>query len=114
LRGRALGDDASVFHHQHALGEGEHLLAAVRHQHYGNRVSRVPGAQVGHQAGASGSVEAGERLVEQQHPRTRDQRARQGDALPLTAGKHAGAAPQQRHDAERFRDRRDSLVPLGG
>ena len=51
----------------------------------GHAAALADGAKFGAHAGAQVGIECTERLVEQDHARLGDERARQRDALPLTA-----------------------------
>ena len=57
-------------------------------------------------------VERGERLVEQEQPRLRGERARQRDALRLAAGDGARASARGVPHVEAFEQRQRPLAPL--
>ena len=69
--------------------------------------------QVVLQVGAGERVERRERLVEQQHLRPRHQRARDGDALRLSAGEFARPHRRLLGQADALERARDALAAFG-
>ena len=64
------------------------------------------------QVGSGESVQRRERLVEQEHFRTRHQRPRDGDALRLAAGQFARPHPGFVGEADALERGRDALPPF--
>ena len=77
------------FEHDHPIRERERLQRIVRHQQTHPVERRQVLAEIAPQLRASLDVDGGERLVEQQEPRLDRERARQRDALALSAGERA-------------------------
>ena len=69
LVGRAGDDDAAAVHDGHPVGEPVGLLQVVRGEQDGQRLVRGQPADLGPHRGAGLRVEAGRRLVEEQHLR---------------------------------------------
>jgi hypothetical protein len=77
--------DTAVVHHHHAVGHLECLFLVVGDEHAGHVQLVVQAAQPAPQFLAHFGIECAERFVEQQHLGLDGQRARQRDALPLSA-----------------------------
>ena len=88
--GRADLLDAAFIHHHHAVGHLQRLFLIVGDKHAGdvNFVVQLP--QPAAQFQADLRVQRAERLVQQQDAGLDRQGARQGDPLPLAAGKLGG------------------------
>ncbi len=107
--GPFLGDEA-VVEHQHPGREGEGVEGVVGDQQgHAGEVAQVLG-QLEAQAGRDADVEAGERLVEEQHGGLGGQRASQGDPLGLATGELVRTAVRQRADAEPVEPRLGDVV----
>ena len=76
----------AVAHHRHAIRQRERFLLVVRHEHRRDAEPLLQAAQLDLHLLAQHLVERAERLVEQQHGRLDDDRARERDALLLSAG----------------------------
>ena len=88
----------------------------ARRGHLGDRVADIEDRhpdlvaqplEVGQDLLLARGVERGERLVHQQQPRAREQRAADRDALLLAAGEAGGPAIEQVADAEQLDDAGD-------
>ena len=86
LLGPALLHHHALVHDGDAVGEAERLALVVGHEHERAADLLVDAAQLLLHGLAQLEVEGGERLVEQQHARAHDERARQRHALLLAAG----------------------------
>ncbi len=84
--------DAAVVHHHHGVGQGHGLLLRVRDVDEGQAQFLLPAPQLRAHLHAQEGVERGQGLVEQQHARLGDERARQRHALLLPAGEFARLA----------------------
>ena len=100
LLGRALRQNAALFEGDHALTQGENLLAAVRDVEDRNAVGRIPDPQVGDDLGSRRAVERCKRLIQQQQTRLRHQRTRQRRPLAFAAGDGVGLAAGEMLDAK--------------
>ena len=78
--------DATGVHHHHLIGHLQRLVQIVGNEQAGEMQRVVQLAQPATQLLAHPRVERAKRFVEQQHARLDGERARQGDALALTAG----------------------------
>ena len=87
LVGRADLLDLAFVHHQHAVGQFEGLFLVVGHENAGQMDFVVQAAEPLPEFLPDLGVQRAERLVQQQHFRLDGQRAGQGHALPLSAGK---------------------------
>src|SRR6185437_8310924 len=85
LVGGALGDDAAVVEHRDAVGEIIGLIQVLGGEEDGDAVGDQPADRLPHVAAAA-RVQAGGRLVEEQHLRLGDQAHGQVEAPPHTAG----------------------------
>ncbi len=70
---------------RNAIGHRERFFLIVRHVDEGDAHLLLNGFQLDLHLLAQLQIERTQGLVEQQHPRTQDQRAGQSDALPLAA-----------------------------
>ena len=73
-------------HDGDAVGQGQRLFLVVGDEDEGDADGALQCAQLDLHLLAQLLVERAQRLVQQQHLRLADQRAGQGDALPLAAG----------------------------
>src|SRR3954469_13876299 len=92
--GRRAGDDRTVGHHQHPVGQAEHLRdLAGDHDHGHAAVGQRPDQGVDLRAGADVDSPGG--LVEQQHPAVAQQPAGEHDLLLVAAreGSHQAGDP---------------------
>ena len=80
-------------HHHDAIGQHDCLIDVMGDQHQSRLGVGPQIEQMILQVGAGESVERRERLVEQEHLRTRHQRPRDSDALRLAAGQFARPHP---------------------
>ncbi len=79
-------DNSTGLQNQDAVGQGQHIEKVVGDQHCRSAVAgQIVTQQLSHRA-RGGDVEAGERLVEQQHIRVCGHCTRQSDTLSLTTG----------------------------
>ena len=95
-------DRAALIHHADAVRDRHRLLLVVGDDHEGEAEPLLQLHQLELRLLAQLLVERRERLVEQQHARTLDQRARERDALALAAGelvRLARAKPSSRTSA---------------
>ena len=106
--------DAALIEHDDAFAEREDLAVRVGHVQDGNVVRRVPGAQIVDDPRLRRVIERRQRLVEQQHVRIGDQRARQRHALTFAAGNRVRPPGEQVVDAETLGRRDDLCVAFGG
>ena len=83
--GRSGREHAATLEHDDPFAEREDFAVRMRDVQDGDVVRRVPGAQILDDPRLGGVIEAGQRLVEQQHLRIGDERTRQRGALTLTA-----------------------------
>ena len=90
------------FHQHHVIGEAQHLVELMADIHHGNRTVVTQALQVRQHFGAPRRIQRGQRLIQQQQPRLRQQRAADGDALALAARKTDGAPRQQRRQAQQL------------
>jgi hypothetical protein len=84
--------DQAVVHDDHGVGQRHRFFLRVRDVHEGQAQFLLPAAQLGAHLDAQEGVERRQRLVEQQHARLGDERARQRHALLLAAGQLARLA----------------------
>ena len=80
--------DAAVLDDQHAIGQRDGFGDVVRHQDRGKALIVPDPLQQPLHRNPRQRIERAERLVERQHARMADQRARQRHALLLSAGQH--------------------------
>ena len=78
--------DATLIHHDNEIGESQRLVLAVGHVDEADAELPLEALQLLAHAHAQERVECGKRLVEQQHARIGDERARERHALLLPAG----------------------------
>ena len=86
LRGRADLLDAALVEHGQAVAHRQRLLLVVRDVDERDADLVLDALELGLHALAQLEVQRAERLVEQQHARAVDDRARERDALALAAG----------------------------
>ncbi len=89
---RTLGDDASGVEHDDSFPEGEYFFAAVRDIKNRDAVGFGSICGVVDDVRLRGSIERGQRFVEQQNFGIRHQCSRQRDALAFSSGDLAGFA----------------------
>ena len=82
--------DAAGVEHDDPVGEGECLVLVVGDEHERDAGGPLDLLQLDLHLLAQLEVECAERFVEQEHRRASDQRAGQGDPLPLTPDSAAG------------------------
>ena len=104
-RGRASSGASACWttpcvHDDDPLAEGHRFDLVVGDVDHGGLEPLVEGGDLGPHLHAELGVEVGERLVEEEDLRLADDRAAEGDALPLAAGELAGAAIEHAGDAE--------------
>ena len=87
--------DAPLRHHRQPVGKAQGLALVVGDEDRRDAELALDFAQLDLHRGAQILVERGKRLIEQQHGRIDDQRARQRDALLLAAGELARLAVLQ-------------------
>ncbi len=107
--------DAPAVHHRDAVGHGERLFLVVRHVDRRDADLALQPLQLDLHVVAQLLVERAERLVEQEHGRPGDERARERDPLLLAAGKLARialAVAGELHERERLGDAPPDLRPL--
>ncbi len=104
--------DATLVHHDDAVGDLHRLFLVVRHEHRRGVRLLVQPPQPDAQLRAHARVERAERLVQEQHLRFRSERARERHALALPARELRGVAvPEalQLHEVEQVVDARPQL-----
>ena len=104
--------DLSAHQHRHAVAERLRLAAVVRDQHGGDAIGTQDGAEIREQLGVRRGVEAGERLVEQQHLRLEHERAGQRHALGLAPRERPRPLISERRDAEPLEPAPDAPAAL--
>ncbi|EAU69883.1 permeases of the major facilitator superfamily [Stigmatella aurantiaca DW4/3-1] len=77
-------------HHRQPVREGHGLLLIVRDEHHGRLQGLEHPAHLAPGGGPQRRIEAGEGLIEEQHPRSRGQRPGQRHPLLLTSRKRMG------------------------
>ncbi len=77
----------AVLHHHQAVGHRHRLVLVVRDHHRGQPARLLQQPDVAPHLAAQGGIQVGQRLVQQQQARVDRQRAGEGDALLLAAGK---------------------------
>ena len=117
ILGAAQLHDRALIHHGDAVGHRHRLFLVVGHVYGRDRQALLQVANFLAHLHAQARVEVGQRLVEQQHARPDDDRARERDALLLAARELAGKLllvarqPDQLQDfADRARDLRIGLA----
>ena len=114
FRAQAQRVDRSLRQHlarleQHHVGrELQHLLELVTHVHHRDGEPVAQRLKVRQHFLAARHIERGERLVQQQQPRLRQQRAPERDALAFTAGELVRTAREQRLECRAARAPRQS------
>ena len=94
----------ALVHHGDAVSKRHRLDLVVRDVNRGGVVLDVQPLQLGAHVLAELGVERADRLVHEQRLRAAHQRAADGDALHVAAGKLRGPAVEQVLDAQRVRD----------
>jgi hypothetical protein len=105
--------DHAVVHHHHGVGQRHRFFLRVRDVHEGQAQFLLPAPQLGAHLDAQERVERRQRLVEQQHARLGDERARQRHALLLAAGELAGLALGQVAHGDALQQVARALLALG-
>ena len=82
--------DAPVVEHREPVAQGQRLVLVVGDDDEGDADLALDRLELDLHLLAQLEVQCAQRLVEQQHPRAPDQRAREGDALTLAAGQLRG------------------------
>ena len=100
LRDRAARNRTAVRHQHHPFGQPHHLLDRMPDVDDRDPQLVAQPLDVVQDLALAAGVERGERLVEQQHPRARQQRAPDRDALLLAARQRGRPALEQRCDVE--------------
>src|SRR5258705_1959387 len=85
--------DATLIHHDNQIGESQRLVLAVCHVDEADAELPLEALQLLAHAHAQERVECGKRLVEQQHARIGDERARAPRAAAARRTAETGAAP---------------------
>src|SRR6266540_1970055 len=104
--------DAPIPQDRDPVAHGERLLLVVGDVEEGDAHLLLDALQLELHLLAEFQVERAERLVEQQHLGLVDDRARQGDPLPLAAGELRRLAVAKATEPHRGQDLRDPLMPL--
>src|SRR5208282_6540584 len=78
--------DTAFVHHDDEIGKRQGLVLAVGHMYKADAEPALKALQLLSHADAQKRVERRQRLVEQEHARVGDERARQRHALLLSAG----------------------------
>ena len=104
---------AALVHHRDAMGERQRLGLIVRHVDERDADFLLQVDELDLHFLAELRVQRGQRLVEQQHCRMRDQRAAQRHALPLSAGQLVRIALGEALQAHVFQRRRDFGADFG-
>ena len=99
-----LRGDGSAADQDDVRREAQDLLELVAHVHDRDPEPVTELLQVGQHLLAAGLIDRGERLVEQQQPRAREQGAPDGDALTLAARELVRAPLEQFAQAEQLHD----------
>ena len=94
------GGDGSRLHEHDVRREPQHLVELMADVDHRKRQLIPQRLQIGQYFLAALPIERGERLVEQQQPRLRQQGAADGDALLLAAGQLMHAARHERLQVE--------------
>jgi hypothetical protein len=105
--------DAAGVQHRHAVGGRVRLLLVVRHVDRGDAELALQVLQLRAHLDAQLGVEVGERLVEQEHIRLDHQRARERDALLLTAGELRRPPIGKRSEPDQLEDSAHPARHLG-
>ena len=100
----------AALHDDDAVAHRHRLLLVVRHVGDGQAEALLQAADLLAHRAAQAGIEVRERLVEQQHRRLEDERARERDALLLAAGELARQALVHRHQADRRHRRAGPLA----
>ena len=102
IQRRPLGDDLASLQKKKPSANGDRLGRAMRHVQDGDLLDLLNPAQAIDELIAIGQVDGRDRLIAEQEPRTRRERSRQPDPLPLTARERFGAPVEQMfHAAKR-------------
>ena len=107
-------DDAAVVQDGDDVGERQRLFLVVRDEHHGRAERGEQLLDLSAQAVAQARVQRRERLVEQDQPRLRRERAGDGHTLLLAAGELVGTALAEAAEAdqvEQLVDRRAAAAP---
>ena len=100
--GRALSEQAAAANHQDPIRQGKHLGDVVRDIDHRNGEFVAHARQIRQDFFLEADIERGQRLVEQQQLRARQDRAGKRDALRLAAGKFGHRPGQEMSDLENF------------
>ena len=84
--------DVALVHHHHGVGQCHRFFLRVGDVDEGEAQLLLPAAQLGTHLDAQEGVECGQRLVQQQYTRLRDERPRQRHTLLLAARQFTGFA----------------------
>ena len=112
LERRAGLHDPPLVHHDDAIGHAHGLLLVVGHVDERDAERAVDLLQLDLDLAPHLEVERGQRLVEQEHLRTVDERARQGDPLRLAAGQRRDVALGELRQAHELEVARHELGDL--
>ena len=104
-------DDAAPVHDERAVGDAPHHREVVRDEQHPGAGLEAQGTHQGGDAGLGRGVEGRDRLVGDEHPGPRRQRAGDGDALLLPAGELVRVAHRTRVEARRARATRRDRTP---
>ena len=99
-RVRRIRLDTPIVQRHDLIAECGNIVRVVRDQHHRNVEPRLQFGQFLPHPPAHGAVERRERLVEQQDARLRDERARERNALLLSAGQLRRKMPRERVELE--------------
>jgi hypothetical protein len=106
-------DDGAEIHHRHAVGDETHRGQIVRDVEVGQPQRRAQLNQQVEDLRPHRDIERRDRLVQHQEARLHRQRARDADALALTAAEFVRIAPRMRRlQADTFQQRGDPVVPF--
>ena len=113
----SLRDHASVVHHDHAVARAHDEVEVVLDDQERDAVALAQREDVLEQLDAQRRADAGHRLVEQQDPRLRHQRADEVEQLALPAGERAGERARvavEPHELEQLARRAPAPRAPGG
>jgi hypothetical protein len=112
LGGAGLRDPAGI-HHDQMGGHGQGLVLVVGDQHQGRPDLSVQSQDLCPGAGAQLRVEGGERLIQEKHLGSADDRPAQGDPLTLATAEFGRFAGQERVEPQQGGDARHPPGDLG-
>jgi hypothetical protein len=105
--------DCAFVHHDDPVGDRKRLLLVVGDEYSGDAELLLQRANLLAQARPDSRVGRRERLVEQEHPRARGERAGKRHALLLAAGKLVGKTPGEVRQLDQRQHLVDTRLDLG-